>query len=695
MKAKLNRIFFLSVIAILCSMVSPFALRASTTNVVYKNFSFTPQNATINVGDTVVWTNGGGTHTVTGDGADLFCGSSTIPVSCSHTFNTAGKFPYHCIPHRSFGMVGTVTVVAPPATNTPPAIAISSPANNAVLPAPADVSIVTLPTDADGRVVRVDFYSGTNLLSTVTNAPFNFTWTNVPAGVYTLTAKAADDAGAETTSAPVAITVNDAPVVTLTRPANGAVYVPPANILLAANVANLIGNVTAVEFYAGTNSLGTVTNAPFSLTWSNAPLGRYVITAEAVDDLGAEGASAAAAIEIAPAAIYAQHNLVSDLPGLADHTDPNLRNPWGIATSAASPFWIADNHAGVSTLYDTTGVLQTLLVTIPAPTGATSPGAPTGMVFNDTPDFVVVSNAPTRFIFATEDGTIAAWNNSSTNAVLKVDNSAAGAIYKGLAVGQNNGKSFLYAADFHNGKIDAFDANFQPVTLAGTFSDPAIPAGYAAFNVQNLNGNLFVTYARQDADKHDDVSGPGSGFVNVFDTNGQLIRRFTSNGALNSPWGLALAPESFGQFAGSLLIGNFGDGTVLAYDPETAAWRGQLSDANARPITIQGLWGLKFGNGGRGGSAANLYFTAGIAGSDHLEDHGLFGSISAVATILIQQISVEGSSLQLTWSGGRPPYVIQHKAAVSDANWTDLPATADTTAMIPIGTGSGFYRVRN
>ncbi|MBI3416852.1 MAG: TIGR03118 family protein [Verrucomicrobia bacterium] len=695
MKSIFSQRLITSFLMALCSLISTGAAHGATTNVVYRNFSFTPKSVTINVGDTVVWTNAGGSHTVTGNGTDPFCGSIVIPVNCSHTFTNAGTFPYHCIPHQSFGMVGTVVVLAAPAANVPPTIAISSPTNNAVLSAPANVPIVTVPADSDGRIVRVDLYSATNLLGTVTNAPFSFTWTNIAAGSYTLTAKATDDGGAETTSAAVAIVVNDAPVVTLTRPADGAVFVPPANILLAANVANVIGNLTSVEFYAGTNSLGTVTNAPFSLTWSNAPLGRHVITAEAVDDLGVEGTSAAVSIDVAPVAVYAQHNLVSDIKGLADQTDPNLLNPWGIATSAASPFWIADNHAGLSTLYDTAGVLQSLIVTIPPPAGGTSPGAPTGVVFNNTPDFVVVSSAPTRFIFATEDGTIAAWNNSNTNAVIKVDNSAAGAIYKGLAIGQNNGKSFLYAADFHNGKIDAFDGAFQPATLAGTFADPAIPAGYAPFNVQNLNGSLFVTYARQDADKHDDISGPGNGFVNVFDTGGQLLRRFASSGALNSPWGLALVPDGFGQFSGDLLIGNFGDGVINVYDPTTAGWRGQLSDANARPIANPGLWALQFGNGGRGGNPAKLYFTAGIAGSDHLEDHGLFGSISPVAAILIGKSSLEGATLRLTWSGGTPPYVIQRKATLSDANWTDLLTTSETSAAVPKDAASGFYRIRN
>jgi uncharacterized protein (TIGR03118 family) len=231
---------------------------------------------------------------------------------------------------------------------------------------------------------------------------------------------------------------------------------------------------------------------------------------------------------------YLQHNLVSDLPGLADHLDTNLANPWGIAFSATGPFWISDNHTGVSTIYNSSGTPQSLIVNIPPPAGGPPPGAPTGIVFNGTAGFPVAPGTNAHFIFATEDGTIIGWN-TSTNAVLKVDNSASGAVYKGLAIGTNAGGAHVYATDFHNGRIDVFDTNYGPATLTGTFSDPNIPTGFAPFGIQNVDGQLIVTYAMQDTDKHDDVAGPGNGYVDIFDTGGNLIERFASAGALNSP----------------------------------------------------------------------------------------------------------------------------------------------------------------
>jgi uncharacterized protein (TIGR03118 family) len=323
---------------------------------------------------------------------------------------------------------------------------------------------------------------------------------------------------------------------------------------------------------------------------------------------------------------HVQTNLVSDVPGLASHTDANLANPWGIATSPTSPFWVSDNHTGVSTLYNTSGTPQSLVVTVPPAAGGKQ-GSPTGIVFNGSTDFQVSAGAPARFIFATEDGTISGWASGSS-AVLKVDNSASGAVYKGLAIGNNGTANFLYAADFHGAKIDVFDAAFAPATLAGTFRDLSVPAGYAPFNIQNIGGVLYVTYALQDADAHDDVPGLGHGYINKFDLNGTFIARFASRGSLNSPWGLAVAPAGFGAFANALLVGNFGDGRINAFNPATGAFLGQLADDSGHAISIEGLWGLKIGNGGNGGDLNTLYFAAGIAGPDALEDHGLFGSIA-------------------------------------------------------------------
>jgi uncharacterized protein (TIGR03118 family) len=329
---------------------------------------------------------------------------------------------------------------------------------------------------------------------------------------------------------------------------------------------------------------------------------------------------------------FYQHNLVSDLPGVADFTDPDLVNPWGISFSPTSPIWVSDNGTGLSTIYNGLGVKQGLVVTIP-PAGAS---APTGQVFNGTTDF-----SGARFIFATEGGTIAAWSGGTT-AVQKVDNSGAGSIYKGLALANNGSGNFLYATDFHNNAINVFDKDFNPVTLSGSFTDPNLPAGYAPFNIEASGGMLYVTYAVQDADKRDDVAGPGHGILDVFDANGNFVQRLVSHGALNSPWGMAVAPVGFGSFGNDLLVGNFGDGTINVFDPATGNWIAQLDDANGNPITNLGLWDIAFGNGAQGTSKNTLYFTAGIPGPDSIEDHGLFGRV---------QVTPEPGTLTMLGSG--------------------------------------------
>jgi len=323
---------------------------------------------------------------------------------------------------------------------------------------------------------------------------------------------------------------------------------------------------------------------------------------------------------------YIQHNLVSDLPGLASNRDPNLLNPWGIAFGGTGPFWIADNHSGYSTVYNSTGAVQSLVVMIPPPAGGTPPAAPAGIVFNSTTNFIVATNAA-KFIFSTEDGTISAWSGG-TNAVLKVDNSASNTVYKGLALGRASGSNYLYATDFHNGQVDVFDSGFAPVTWPGAFTDPGIPTGFAPFGIEPLGTNLVVSYALQDDVGMDDVPGMGNGFVDLYDTQGNLIKRLVSNGVLNSPWGMTVAPASFGLLGGQLLVGNFGDGTINAFDPVSGTLVGTLKDTNGAPIANPGLWDLKFGNGGSGGATNMLYFTAGIAAGGELEDHGLFGSLA-------------------------------------------------------------------
>jgi uncharacterized protein (TIGR03118 family) len=330
---------------------------------------------------------------------------------------------------------------------------------------------------------------------------------------------------------------------------------------------------------------------------------------------------------------YQQTNLVSDQPGVARVTDSNLVNSWGIVHGPTTPFWIADNGTGVSTLYNGAGdpfpVGSPLVVTIPPPHGspAGTTSAPTGIVFNSTAGFVVskdkVSGAA-LFIFATEDGTISGWNRNvdPTNAILEVDKSP-GAVYKGLAMGSTDAGTFLYATNFRAGTIDVFNDQFHQVSLAGSFHDPTLPRGYAPFGIANINGHIIITYAKQDAARHDDVAGQGHGFVDIYDTSGQLLQRLVTHGQLNSPWGLALAPDNFGRFSNDLLIGNFGNGRINAFDPETGGFRGQLRDAKNRPITIDGLWGLEFGNDVNAGPSTTLFFTA---GPDH-ESHGLFGSL--------------------------------------------------------------------
>lgn len=324
-------------------------------------------------------------------------------------------------------------------------------------------------------------------------------------------------------------------------------------------------------------------------------------------------------------------NLVSDGAVPAKTIDPNLVNPWGLARSPTSPFWVSDNGTGVSTLYTGTGTKVPLTVTIPPPTGSTDTSAPTGQVFNGTAGaFQVTSGGKTgtsTFIFSTEDGTISGWSPAvnTTNAILAADESnlGAGAVYKGLAIGSFGGANFLYATDFRNGLVEQFDSNFN---LVRSFTDASVAPGYAPFGAQVLNGHLYVTYALQDADRHDDVAGAGNGYVDVFNLDGTLLQRLVSQGGeVNSPWGLDIAPSSFGSFGGQLLVGNFGDGTISAFDILTGNFLGQVDDANGNPLHLDGLWGLMNGNG-TNSDAQGVYFTAGLNG----EQDGLFGVMHAV-----------------------------------------------------------------
>jgi uncharacterized protein (TIGR03118 family) len=331
---------------------------------------------------------------------------------------------------------------------------------------------------------------------------------------------------------------------------------------------------------------------------------------------------------------YVQTNLVSDGTVPAATTDPNLVNPWGIGHSSGSPFWVSDNGTGVTTIYDGTGTPVTVAghtaITIATPPGQTSPATPTGQVFNSAGSGFDISengnSGPSVFLFATEDGTISGWNPNvdSGSSVLAIDNSQGGngAVYKGLTIADDNGMPLLYAANFRSGMVDVFNTSFQQVN---SFTDPDVPSGYAPFNVQEIDGKLFVTFAQQNAAKHDDVAGPGHGFVDEFDPNGNLIQRIASGGVLNSPWGLDIAPPGFGQFANDLLVGNFGDGTINAFDLQNDSFVGTLLGADGKPIQIGDLWALTNGTGAAGTDPNAVYFTAGL--SD--EAHGLFGSLTA------------------------------------------------------------------
>jgi uncharacterized protein (TIGR03118 family) len=334
---------------------------------------------------------------------------------------------------------------------------------------------------------------------------------------------------------------------------------------------------------------------------------------------------------------YTQTNLISDIPGVARVTDPNLVNPWGQATIGTSPLWVADNGADVSTLY-----VGGVTGSIPKPPPPPAPpvvniegGAPTGTVGNttgSTTDFLVhtdMGTAPANFIFASENGFITAWSRTVSGTVARIEGSVRHAVYKGLALASVGTANYLYATDFHRGRIDVFDGDFNLVRVPSgpfarkAFTDPNLPQGFAPFGIQLINGELYVSYAKQDAHRHDDVAGPGNGFVDVYSTSGVLQTRLISRGDLNSPWGLVLAPSTFGGFAGDLLVGNFGDGTIHAYDPVHGTEAGTLTNTDGNTIAIDGLWGLRFGNGTFGGPG-DLVFTAGIAD----ESHGLLGEIT-------------------------------------------------------------------
>ncbi len=337
-------------------------------------------------------------------------------------------------------------------------------------------------------------------------------------------------------------------------------------------------------------------------------------------------------------------NLVTDDPAVhaAPLTDAGLRNAWGISYSATGPFWLSSNGAGTSPLYRVDPLTQAtvkvaLTVAIPGT------GSVTGQVFNAGGAGQFGGNA---FVFVSEDGTVSGWRGALGSTAETLANLSA--VYKGAAYASVGGSSYVYAADFHNASVSVFKGNVAAPLLSGSFADPSLPAGYAPFNVQALGGSLYVAYAKQDPNSADEVAGAGLGLVNQFDLQGRLVSRVASGGTLNAPWGLALAPDSFGAWAGALLVGNFGDGRINAFDSHSHAFLGQLNDPSGQPLAIDGLWALSVGNGGGAGSTHALYFTAGP--DDEL--HGLFGVMQAVPEPHSAALWLAGL-LWLAWSGQR------------------------------------------
>ena len=352
---------------------------------------------------------------------------------------------------------------------------------------------------------------------------------------------------------------------------------------------------------------------------------------------------------------YKQTNLVSDVPGLAAATDPNLVNPWGMSRSSGSPWWISDNGPGLTQLYSGAGApangfgqpcpmgTETNCVIIPSGDPNSSPtGTPTGQVFNGTTDFNVTPMNPAHFIFVTEDGTISGWAGGP-KATIKV-NTFSASVFKGVALATSSTRTggtanFLYVADFRKGHVNVYDTNFYKVHMDDdAFEDEEIPHGFAPFNVQNIGGNLYVAFAEQDSQKHDEVDGPGLGYVDVFSPAGHLLHRLQHGQWFNGPWGITQAPNDFGAYSHNILVGQFGSGQILVFDPVTGRFKGTLNDASNKPITIDGLWDIAFGSGAISpttntfvsGPPNALFFTAGING----EADGLFGTITPIENVL-------------------------------------------------------------
>ena len=425
---------------------------------------------------------------------------------------------------------------------------------------------------------------------------------------------------------------------------------------------------------------------------------------------------------------YKQTNLVSDTSGMASNTDPKLLNPWGIAFIPGNPFWISDNNSGFTTLYDQTGALNGSFTVAP-PHGSSNPATPTGIVAPPNGAVFSVGGQTATFIFDTEDGTISGWTGGAST-ILTVDNSAVpsaalGAVYKGLALVTNSSGSFLLATNFRSAKVEVYDTGFNQTQVLGpgAFNDPSLPAvpagsgspGYAPFGVHVITVNsvpmVVVSYALQDTPMHDPLHVPGSGFVDLFSTTGTMVRRITADSHLNAPWGVVMPPSSFGSFgaSGNLLVGNFGDGTINAYNFATGAFVDQMKDQTGAVITNASLWDMVFGGGGSSGDAGTMYITAGLAN----EAHGLFSAITPNSTpAATADFSIAASPATMTISAGQTAMFtvtvgglngfnsavnlacsgLPINSTCSFSNMSPTPASGGTTtSMMTITTSSNPY----
>ena len=396
---------------------------------------------------------------------------------------------------------------------------------------------------------------------------------------------------------------------------------------------------------------------------------------------------------------YLLHYLVSDQPGVADFTDKNLVNVWGIDTSATSPFWVSDGGTGLSTVYSSNGTPSATVVSVPATAKGPATSVATSIVANATGGFAVATGRVPNFMFCTADGAVSGWASAvdPTHGQLMIDNSANGAVYYGMALSARAATTtpLLYLANFRSGAIEVYDTNYKPTTVPGGFTDASVPAGYAPFNIQLVGGKLYVMYAQQTAGKGAWVQGAGLGQVAVFDTNGNLIKHLVSGGPLNAPWGVALAGSNFGAFAGALLVGNFGDGAINAFDPATGNFLGALADPQGNTIHIPGLWGLIAGNGGSGGDTNAIYFAAGGAG----QNHGYFGSLQAAPVISANAI---GNAADTQTGIAQNTYIsifganlapVTRNWTNSDFNGTRLPASLSGVSVSVNGKAAYVYYI--